>query len=194
VAATRSLLALLLVWSWGGALRAGTPEEFVRTAENVFAEAGRPAQPDARAAACARLVADGFDLASLAATAAGQFRNALGPELDRKMIDAVATHMTTECTTLRFDVAAGTATIIRTRETDFGIKIITQYPGPENEAGQVLVWSLRTGGPWGYRAVDLSVDGSSLALTLRDTFDAAVLAHAGDLGAAIADLQSGGRK
>lgn len=187
-------MALLLIWSSGGALLAGSPEDFVRSAESVFAELDPAAHPDARAAACARLVADGFDVASLAATAAGRFRGTLDAELERKMRDAVATHMTTECATLRFDVAAGTATIIRTRETDFGIKIITQYPGPETEAGQVLVWSLRAGGPWGYRAVDLSVDGSSLALTLRDTFDAAVLAHEGDLGAAIAELQSGGRK
>jgi hypothetical protein len=172
-----------------GPVAAAEPQRFIGEVEAQFDAAHEQPKGPARLAVCTTLVSRAFDLATIAkATAARQWDDVVHG-LSDDLVTAVSRRLAAECVSMTGHTRRGHAVIRRVRQMKDGVRITAQYPGPGGEAaGSVFVWSLVPGGPWGFRATDLSVDGHSAAITLREDFEGSLAGHHGDLAAAIADV------
>jgi hypothetical protein len=147
------------------------------------------ALPDntARRQACAALLAEAFDTAALARTAAAEVWDGLSPQRRAALEAAVRARLARECPSLLARPDPGDAVVHRQREVPGGLQVTLQLPAADG-SGSVLVWTLSPGGSLGWRAAELVADGRGVAATLHVEFAAALAARGGDADAAIADL------
>jgi ABC-type transporter MlaC component len=166
---------------------AAPPEAYVSHSEAEFRTL-RALPPGSRPAGCARAMDKAFDRAAVAKAVAGALWAGMGPGLRGDLDDAVAERLVAACLELLDRPDEGSAAVKRVRELGGGlVRITVQYEG-RNGSGTVLVYTLRPGGVWGWKAVDLFAEGSGVVATLQADFEAALAARGGNVPAAIADL------
>ncbi|MEO3472214.1 ABC transporter substrate-binding protein [Roseomonas sp. CAU 1739] len=138
--------------------------------------------------ACAEQIEASFDLPAMARAVAGlDIWDRLGAARQPAFIAALRARLATECTHRQ---RGGTLTPLATRQTAAGVSLTVRLTLPDG-GERILVWRLHEGGPWGWRASDLVVDGISAAAALRDEVRAGVEAADGDVAAAIPALSRG---
>ena len=127
--------------------------------------------PDDARAACAQMVEATFDMPALAQAVA---------------VEGVATADVGAALRERF-----VANCVRNRREERlvflglrGESVVSRLDRPDGTE-RVMVWRLQPGGPWGWRAVDVSVEGVGQAARLRDELRGR-LAATGDPDAALA--------
>jgi ABC-type transporter MlaC component len=182
-------LALLLLSLSTAAAPAASPESFVARSQERF-EAIRARSGEAsRRADCSAFVVTAFDLSHLTRAAAGRRWDELGPALHSALAAAISRRMVNECTNILDRPEQGPAVVRRVRQISGAVRVTAQL----QDTGRVFVWTLRHGGAWGFKALDLIVDGRSVAVTLRDEFEAQLSIRGGDARMAINDLARIGR-
>jgi len=175
------------------AFAAGSPQDFVDRTSSAFDAIRAKGTLSAQRAGCRSLVAKVFSLTALSRHVAGDNWRKLDPASMDALTSAVAFRLSEECAAVLRKSKTSGASVRKTRQTNAVLKVTALYPGPDDD-NRVFVWSLTPGGPMGYRAVDLSIDGRSVVLTLRADFDAGLAARDGGIKAAIAAVRRGKRR
>ncbi len=169
-----------------------SPELFVERVQARFDQI-RATGAGGREAACRSLVSDLFDVRAVAQGTGGPGWKTFAAAAKTALEAAVRRRLAGECVGVAERPATGPGVIRRVREIEGGIRLTVQFP-KEGDAGTVFVWTLRPGGPLGFTARDLTVDGRGVVATLRADFEAALAVHDGNVAAAIADLDRSRRK
>ncbi len=172
-------------------MAATDPSVFVQLAQTAMTAARQAPTPQGQGAGCTALIADAFDIPALARGVAGPHWDSLKPDEVTALGAAIARRLVGECIALLARPAPGAAAIKRVRTTDSGVRVTTLASDAKGN-DHASIWALRPGGPWGFRAIDLIVDGTSTVQTLGQDLDAALTARPGDTSAAIASLAARG--
>ncbi|HHZ10962.1 MAG TPA: hypothetical protein GX405_19520 [Rhizobiales bacterium] len=173
-------------------LAAISPELFVERVQARFDQI-RATAAGGRDAACRSLVADLFDVSAVAEGVGGPGWKTFAAASRAALEAAVRRRLSSECADVADRPATGPGVVRRVREIEGGIRLTVQFP-TEGDTGTVFVWTLRPGGPLGFTARDLSVDGRAVVAMLRADLEAALAVHDGNVAAAIADLARSGRR
>jgi len=163
-------------------------ENFLLRSEAGWREiaASPPGAP--RIAACDTQAEASFDIPLLAHAVAGDFIwLKLGDDGHARFTAALRERLARDCARRR---GPGTLTLLRTHQRADGFSVTARLTGAEAEE-RTLVWRLRPGGPWGWRASDVSADGVSLSAVLHEQVRAAFDTAEGNAEAAIAGLAHG---
>lgn len=179
-----ALVALLFLAGAAVASAAAPVESFVTGVDTRLDEL-RATEPGARADGCGQLLDDAFDETAIVPAVAAGHWGSLGQFRD-DFAAAVGARLLRACLDVLVRDDEGDGTVRRVRERDGYQRVTVQYGTAENP-GTVLVWTLQPGGPLGWQAVDLTVEGRGLVAELRADFEAALGAR-GSVPAAIADL------
>lgn len=175
------------------AAASGSGRHFVAAVEaRLRAARALPGAP-AREASCHALLADAFDAAALARTAAGPRWDGFDAPARAEMTGAAMRRLQRECPALLARPDPGVPEVVREREAPPGLRLVTRLARTDGNA-LMVVWVMAPGGPMGWRLEDLVADGVSMAATLRSEFDARLAARDGDIRAAIADLGTEARR
>lgn len=139
-----------------------------------------------RRSACSGLVADAFDVGSVASSVAtaGNW-NVMAAPTRQTMRKAIAARLAKECVTLLERADPGGARIERVRERPEGVKMTVLAPDRQGN-DRVIVWTLRRDERGDWRALDLAIDGRSAVASLRQEFENAVAAEHGSMSEAAA--------
>lgn len=163
-------------------------EDFIVRSEAALHDIAAAAPGAPARAACSAYAEASFDLPTLArAIAAAQIWNLLGEEKRPVFQAALHARLAADCARGR---RGGSLTLLATRPLPDGRSVTARLRLPDGSE-RLLVWRLRTGGPWGWQATDVAADGISLAGALRDEVRSAFDGGSGDIDAAIAGLARG---
>ncbi len=187
---TLPILLLLCFLCPGWLSAAPAPESFVARTQARIEAARSLAGATARRQACAALVADAFDAPAVARAAAGESWTMAGAAARRGFADAVGRRLAGECTNLLDRPERGEVSVRRVRQTPDGVRVTAQLQTASGP-GSVFVWSLAPGGPLGWRATDLSIDGRGVVATLHGDLEALLTAQGGHVEAAMDAFAAG---
>lgn len=141
-------------------------------------------------AACAAHMEAAFDLAALAEAVAGpRVLTVLGTAGRPTFDAALHLRLAADCARER---RPGRLVPLGERPVAGGIALAARLV-PTEGAERVLVWRLRHGGPWGWQASDLSIDGRGIAATLHAEVQAQFEQMGGTAEAAVSALARGAR-
>lgn len=171
------VIALLGAFAIPAAAKAATgPEAFFEGAQKRLVAIARTAE-GGRRSACNALILDVFDARALARKVASAAHwSIMRPDTREELTRAVAGRLGRECLALVERADPALARIGRTRMAEGGARVTVLMPD-ERGTERVIVWSLRTGGRFGWTATDLSLDGRSASATYHQDFENALAAR-----------------
>lgn len=174
--AKATALLAAAVWA-GGAWADAAGDEFVARVNAVLSKT-EPGGAAGLRAACAALVDTAFDIGAIApAVSAGTW-----PKLNGKQRAAyraaVERRIARDCRSRSRDIAGKTMQAVGERSGDGGDRFIAVRD--VNGGGRQLIWRVRAGAGR-LRAVDVTVDGRSLAVTIEKDARALLQKAGGDL-------------
>lgn len=139
-------------------------ENFVRQINAVVA-AVQPGNRAAINAACVRLVAQSFDVAAMAPEITGDAWQRMNAVQRQAYTRGLAGKAASECAAHGNEMAGNTLDLIGVRNGDSGDRMVAvrQSQG----SGRTVVWRVRARSGGVLKAVDMTVDGRSLAASAR---------------------------
>lgn len=184
---TLGLTALLLLGHAGPAAAEPAVDDFVARLEATIGSV-TPGDAAGARAACARLVRQVFDLEAMApVTSAGTWAkmSAVQKEAYR---DGLAGRAARDCASRRNEFAGQPLRLAGVRDGKGGDRYIAVRAVREEGSGRTLIWQVRGDAAGRLRAVDLTVNGRSLALAAQRDAKAVLQNGGGDLQALIRSL------
>lgn len=171
------VIALLGAFGSPAAAKAATgPEAFFEGAQKRLVAIARIAGAGRRSA-CNALVLEIFDARALALKVASAAHwSIMRPDTREELTRAVVGRLGRECLAIVEEADPALARIGRTRVAEGGARLTVLMPD-ERGRERVVVWSLRTGGRFGWTAIDLSLDGRSASATYHQDFENALAAR-----------------
>lgn len=143
---------------------AGDVAAFVEHINAVVAPA-KPGDRKAIRAACAMLVEQAFDIAAMAPTITdGAWRRMSGAQR-QAYVRGLSRRAASDCASHGREIAGNTVELVGVRTGDSGDRLIAVRQSKGR--GRTVVWRVRTGSDGVLRAVDMTVDGRSLAASAR---------------------------
>ena len=127
-----------------------------------------PVQPDDRQAiraACTTLVGQEFDMAAMAEATAAEAWQRMNAEQRQAYTRGVTRRAVSECVSHGKEMAGNAVDLIGVRSGDSGDRIVAVRQSKGN--ARTVVWQLRAGSGGALKAVDMTVDGHSLAAAAR---------------------------
>jgi ABC-type transporter MlaC component len=142
----------------------GGVSDFVERINAVVA----PVEPDDRQAiraACTTLVGQEFDMAAMAEATAAEAWQRMNAEQRQAYTRGVTRRAISECASHGREMAGNTVELIGVRSGDSGDRIVAVRQSQGR--ARTVVWQLRAGLGGALKAVDMTVDGHSLAAAAR---------------------------
>lgn len=191
----QALLALLTCTLFCSGLAVAAPDPppaaFLRTLERHLSRPSQPSAPDAwPAAECAIVLQDGFDIPLVSRTAAGPLWDGMAPSERIALWETIINRGKTVCMRELRQRGAPEIEVLRVRQTAQGASLTSRMRYADGTE-TIATWRLVQGGPWGWRAEDLTLDGNSLVGLLRSEFTSLANGLGGDIAAAIRALGGG---
>jgi ABC-type transporter MlaC component len=139
---------------------------------------------------CKALLDRVLDLDTITRHAAGEKTwSAMTPAQRSSFRAGVDTRVSTECARSVREYRGETATLLGVRNSDNGEKLATTRLPLASGSDRTVAWRLRSGGPRGWRAVDVVTNGRSAAADLRNEYAGFLQAQNGDIDALIAHMR-----
>ena len=142
----------------------GAVDDFVRQINAVVASV-QPGDRVAIRAACGRLVAQSFDIAAMAPEVAGDAWQRMNAEQRQAYRRGLAGKAASECVSHGNEMAGNTLDLIGVRGGDSGDRIVAVRQSQGR--GRTVIWRVRARSGGTLKAVDMTVDGRSLAASAR---------------------------
>lgn len=179
---TAFLTAAALAWALGLVAPAAADAAVDNFVGRVNATIGSLAVGDRAGArtACTRLVSQAFDLDGMApVTSAGTWAK-MSATQKKAYRTALSRRAAGDCAERSHDFAGQTMALVGVREAEGG----DRYVAVKGAKGRTLIWQVRQSGGR-LRAVDISVNGRSLALNAKKDAEAVLKKNGGDIDALI---------
>ena len=145
-----------------------------------------PIKPGDRSAirkACAALVAEAFDFQTMGAMIAGEVWGRMNQQQRSAYVDGLSRRAVSDCASHGNEMAGNLLVLVGTR------------PGPDGDSmvavkqskgrGRTIIWQVRADAGGALRAVDMTVDGKSLATDARRDAKAVLKKTGGDVTALV---------
>lgn len=167
------------------ALVVGVPDPAAAQFERFVDGITETMKPGAGAASsrCARFLSAGFDVETVTRSAAGASWAEMSAGVRQRMTTAVRQRLQRECAARASDTPGGDVAVVKSRATGSGASLTLRLSHADGRAEQIA-FHLRSGGAWGWTAVDLIGEGRSVVGSLREEFQGS-LAATGDVDRAI---------
>lgn len=136
------------------------------------------------------MLRDGFDMPLVSRSVAGALWDVMASAERTALQDAIINRAQTVCMReLRRRGAPGIE-LLRERQTAERVTLTSRVRYADGTE-TIASWRLAQGGPWGWRADDLTLDGNSLVGLLRSEFTSLANGLGGDVAMAIRALGGG---
>lgn len=127
-----------------------------------------PVEPGDRAAiraACAKLVAQAFDFNAMAPTIADGAWNRMNTEQRTAYVQGLERRAASDCASHGNEIVGNTVELVGVRAGDSGDRLVAVRQSEGR--GRTVIWQVRKSAGGALRAVDMTVDGRSLAVSAR---------------------------
>ena len=166
--AARPVLAAIVVAAFAapaGAIdAAGDVTAFVQRINTVVA-AVKPGDRQAIRAACATLVDQAFDIDAMAPDITDEAWKRMNADQRRAYARGLTRRATSDCASHGSEIAGNTVELIGVRDGESGDRLVAVRQSKGR--GRTVVWRVRAGANGVLKAVDMTVDGHSLAASAR---------------------------
>jgi ABC-type transporter MlaC component len=163
---------------------------FFDSTQRQFVQVARTSAAS-RQQTCLRLVAQVFEVGTVARAVGTQTWGAMSSALRQQMMEAIATRLAKECVKLAERGNPALARVERIRERADGVRMTVIAPD-EQGVERVVVWTLRRGARRGWVAVDLTFEGRDAVATFRQEFENALAARQSRVSEAVRDFSQMG--
>jgi ABC-type transporter MlaC component len=137
---------------------------FVQRINNAIA----PVEPGDRAAiraACQTLVAQSFDIDAMAPAITDEAWQRMNADQRKAYTSGLARRAASDCASHGGEIAGNTVELIGVRQGDSGDRLVAVRQTGGN--GRTVIWQVRNDAQGALKAVDMTVDGRSLAASAR---------------------------
>jgi ABC-type transporter MlaC component len=132
---------------------------------NALVAPVKPGDRKAVRAVCDRIVAQSFDIRAMAHDIAGEAWTRMNAEQRASYVRGLGKRASSDCASHGSEVAGNTVELVGVRSGESGDRLVAVKQSKGR--GRTVVWQVRAGGDGALKAVDMTVDGRSLAAAAR---------------------------